>query len=73
MAGSSITSSSILFFLALSNSLIELSHGHGYMYDPPSRSSVWRVGFPVPEYEKNYNDMQLNCGGREVKFNKAIN
>jgi hypothetical protein len=68
MAGSSITfsTSSILFFLALSNSLIELSHGHGYMYDPPSRSSVWRVGFPVPEYEKNYNDMQLNCGGREV-------
>ena len=63
-------SSSVLFFLAVCNSLIDVSEGHGYMYDPPSRSSVWRVGFNVPEDEKNYNDMELNCGGREVSLSK---
>ena len=60
------SSSSILFFLAVCNCLVNLSQGHGYMYDPPSRSSVWRFGFNVPEDQKNYNDMGLNCGGREV-------
>ncbi|XP_067658857.1 uncharacterized protein [Haliotis asinina] len=34
--------------------------GHGYMYDPPGRSTMWRWGFKVPI---NYNDNALNCGG----------
>lgn len=39
--------------------------GHGYMLDPPSRSSLWRVGFG--DAPKNYNDNELFCGGRAVK------
>ncbi|XP_069120053.1 location of vulva defective 1-like isoform X2 [Argopecten irradians] len=35
--------------------------GHGYMLDPPGRSSMWRVGFDtVP----NYDDNGLNCGNQ---------
>ncbi|KAJ8308229.1 hypothetical protein KUTeg_013103 [Tegillarca granosa] len=33
---------------------------HGYLHDPPQRSSLWRHGFKTPE---NYNDFGLNCGG----------
>ena len=40
--------------------------GHGYMIQPPQRSSVWRE----PEFEdiaeKNHNDMELFCGGFQV-------
>ncbi|GFN82958.1 hypothetical protein PoB_000946400 [Plakobranchus ocellatus] len=34
--------------------------GHGYLMDPPARSSMWRENFQTPP---NYNDNQLNCGG----------
>ncbi|KAJ8319947.1 hypothetical protein KUTeg_001534 [Tegillarca granosa] len=34
--------------------------GHGRLWDPPSRSSMWRQGYSTPH---NYNDNQLNCGG----------
>lgn len=34
--------------------------GHGYIIDPPSRSSEWRLGFNNPI---NYDDNGLNCGG----------
>ncbi|KAI9553904.1 hypothetical protein GHT06_019174 [Daphnia sinensis] len=43
--------------------------GHGYICDPPGRSSMWRKecgGFSTPT---NVNDMGLNCGGLEVQFN----
>lgn len=36
---------------------------HGYMIDPPSRSSLWRVNKKAPP---NYNDNRLYCGGRSV-------
>ncbi|XP_054166723.1 uncharacterized protein LOC128964190 [Oppia nitens] len=39
---------------------ISKTNGHGYIADPPSRSSAWRFGFKTP---KNYNDNQLFCGG----------
>ncbi|XP_061185429.1 uncharacterized protein LOC133193479 [Saccostrea echinata] len=35
---------------------------HGYMIDPPSRSSLWRVNDKAPP---NYNDNRLYCGGRQ--------
>ena len=37
--------------------------GHGYLQEPPSRSSMWRFGFNTPH---NYNDNQLFCGGFDV-------
>ncbi|XP_033733302.1 uncharacterized protein LOC117322475 [Pecten maximus] len=43
-------------------------NGHGYMLDPPGRSSMWRVGFNTPP---NYDDNGLNCGHRSqpIAFN----
>ncbi|KAJ8312041.1 hypothetical protein KUTeg_009414 [Tegillarca granosa] len=38
-------------------------NGHGYLKEPPSRSSMWRYGFNTPT---NYNDNQLFCGGFDV-------
>nr|KAG5691650.1 hypothetical protein BaRGS_022925 [Batillaria attramentaria] len=34
--------------------------GHGYVLDPPQRSTMWRVGYDTPA---NYDDNQLFCGG----------
>ena len=41
------------------------TRGHGYMTEPPSRSSMWREPNNFPT-EHNYNDNGLNCGGRRV-------
>ena len=38
--------------------------GHGYLYDPPGRSSLHRwPQFRIPEQLKNYNDMGVGCYG----------
>ncbi|GFO31860.1 cell wall integrity and stress response component 4-like [Plakobranchus ocellatus] len=42
-----------------------LSSGHGRMMDPPSRNSMWRLGFSNPV---NYNDNELYCGGRVTQW-----
>lgn len=42
--------------------------GHGYMIDPPSRSSAWRRGFNT---SINYDDNGVYCGGYGVS-NKII-
>ena len=31
---------------------------------PPSRASMWKLGYNSPT---NFNDNQLNCGGKSVK------
>ncbi|XP_048736059.1 uncharacterized protein LOC125651480 isoform X2 [Ostrea edulis] len=41
--------------------------GHGYLVEPPQRSSLWRHGFGGPE---NYDDNGLNCGGFERQWNQ---
>lgn len=43
---------------------IEGIFGHGKLWEPPSRSSMWRRGFHTP---MNANDNELNCGGYEVR------
>ncbi|GFR75827.1 cell wall integrity and stress response component 4-like [Elysia marginata] len=66
------------FFLALSQNLLTLwillavsamltpeVEGHGRMMDPPSRNSMWRLGFSNPV---NYNDNELYCGGRVTQW-----
>ena len=35
-------------------------HPHGRLRQPPSRSTMWRYGFPTPT---NVNDHESNCGG----------
>jgi len=37
--------------------------GHARLWDPPARSTMWRMGFNTPV---NTNDNELNCGGYEV-------
>ncbi|BFZ03830.1 hypothetical protein BsWGS_06869 [Bradybaena similaris] len=39
--------------------------GHGRLWEPPSRSSMWRRGFANPV---NYQDMELFCGGVGVQY-----
>ncbi|KAF4527215.1 hypothetical protein B566_EDAN006141 [Ephemera danica] len=35
--------------------------GHGYLWEPPNRASMWRQGYSTPH---EYNDMEFFCGGR---------
>ncbi|KAM7300368.1 uncharacterized protein ISCGN_020932 [Ixodes scapularis] len=41
--------------------------GHGRLMEPPSRSSMWRMGFRT---QKNYNDNELFCGGYAVQWQR---
>ncbi|OWF56794.1 uncharacterized protein LOC110452715 [Mizuhopecten yessoensis] len=49
----------ICMFWTLALCIAEV-RGHGRLLEPPSRASMWRLGFDSP---KNYNDNQLFCGG----------
>ena len=42
-------------------------HSHGRLWEPPSRSSMWRRGYNTTV---NINDNELNCGGFQV--NKRV-
>ncbi|RUS86685.1 hypothetical protein EGW08_005559 [Elysia chlorotica] len=55
-----VSSRDFLCIVLLCVTLARRSEGHGYMIDPPARSSMWRVGFNTPV---NYNDNALRCGG----------
>ncbi|XP_040569454.1 uncharacterized protein [Lepeophtheirus salmonis] len=44
-----------------------LIYGHGRLMEPPSRASMWRVGYNSPVDE---NDNQGYCGGFGVQFNR---
>ena len=48
------------FLLAFSLFATRSVDGHGRLMEPPSRNSMWRVGFSNPP---NYGDNELNCGG----------
>ena len=52
-----------LFFLINLNEI----HSHGYLLDPPSRTSAWRVS---SNYPTDYTDNQMNCGGFDVEWNQ---
>lgn len=54
---------------------LSLVRGHGYLYFPPSRSTLYRVIDKLPNdvtkdaiqrIVPNYNDNELNCGGFAV-------
>lgn len=47
--------------------LLASVQGHGRLWDPPSRASMWRLGFKTP---KNYNDNELFCGGMAHHWNE---
>ncbi len=54
------------YFTVTSVCLIELLtnvNGHGRMFEPPARNTMWRFGFPS---FPNYEDSELFCGGIKV-------
>ncbi|XP_060596752.1 uncharacterized protein LOC132750734 [Ruditapes philippinarum] len=50
-----------LFILTIVD-LILHARGSGSLYDPPNRAVMWKYGYNT---RKNYNYMQLNCGGEK--------
>ena len=42
---------------------ISVTDAHGRLLEPPSRASMWRMGFQNPQ---DYNDNALFCGGAAV-------
>ncbi|XP_071098105.1 uncharacterized protein [Haliotis cracherodii] len=55
----------LTFFSAL---LLRRVEGHGRLIDPPSRASMWRFGFEVPQAD--YDDNQGYCGGQTQLWNR---
>ena len=43
--------------------VVRIVLGHGRLMEPPSRSSMWRLGYNTPH---NYQDNELFCGGFQV-------
>ncbi len=52
---------SLTLFAVLLSFLVVYVDSHGYIYDPPSRSSVWRIF--KDQALINYNDNEIYCGG----------
>ena len=46
--------------------IINYVQGHARLLEPPSRASMWRVGFDNPA---DYDDNGGNCGGFNVSWN----
>ena len=46
--------------------IISYVQGHARLLDPPSRASMWKVGFDNPA---DYDDNGRNCGGFNVGTN----
>jgi len=53
----STSTSFVLLFLGLA--VVQVT-GHGYLIDPPERSSIWRI---FPSGPINNDDNGINCGG----------
>ena len=53
------------FGIIIIASLLQSVLGHGYLMQPPQRSSAWRYGFPTLQ---NFDDNTLFCGGFGVSF-----
>ncbi|KAK6623804.1 hypothetical protein RUM44_010660 [Polyplax serrata] len=51
---------SVSFIFLLLSGTAGVTNGHGMLWDPPGRSSLWRFGYKTPP---NYDDNQLYCGG----------
>lgn len=52
-----------ILMVVMALSTAQLIDGHGTMIDPVARNSLWRVDSSAP---KNYNDIELFCGGLGV-------
>jgi hypothetical protein len=55
----------MIFQIFVVCAIFQQAFGHGWMREPVSRSSAWRLGFPTP---RNFDDDNLACGGFLVSF-----
>ena len=53
-----------VLFLTACTAILSLVEPHGYLKDPPARGTMWTLGWNTP---KNYNHMQMFCGGKQVR------
>ncbi len=55
----------LTFVLILLQSLNLLEHidGHGYLADPPARSSAWLFDKDFSKCCRYYNHLEMSCGG----------
>ena len=65
-----LRSLSFLVLLAAVVALVQHVEGHGRLWEPPGRGTEHKRGYDVPEEKKDYNDIELFCGGKDVS--KAI-
>ncbi len=54
-----------LVFVTTVSVLVKDSLQHARLMEPPSRASMWRLGFPTP---KDVDDNQSYCGGFGVQW-----
>lgn len=66
--GNSLLTALIFAGVSVTALLVVLVDGHGYLMDPPMRSTAWRYGFGTPI---NYDDNGLTCGGISAQFNNV--
>nr|CAD7397917.1 unnamed protein product [Timema cristinae] len=64
MASSKVDSMAAIRAIVVTCLLVEAS-GHGMLWWPPNRASMWRFGYNTPA---NYNDNQMFCGGKTVHW-----
>lgn len=43
-------------------------YGHGYLYDPPARSTAWLVDSSFKQCCTYPNHMEMFCGGTQHQF-----
>lgn len=59
-----------VFFKVLTGfALFHFISGHGYLYDPPNRASLWRY---LDDQPQNFEDNQYFCGGFDVIITKTM-
>ena len=52
-----------ILILVQSLYLIEQISGHGYLADPPARGSAWLFDKDFNECCRDYNHIEMSCGG----------
>ena len=52
----------ILIFLQSFYFIVQI-HGHGYLVDPPARSSAWLFDNDFSKCCRYYNHAEMSCGG----------
>ena len=58
----------LIFFIFQSFYFIEQINGHGYLADPPARSSAWLFDQDFVSCCQYYNHAEMFCGGADYQW-----